>query len=317
MTKPKSTKKNLKKSSIKLAYLSALICLATFLNTVYAVEELSVIQTISKNRKSFVIAKGARDGIIHGQEMIYANDNVSIVCRVKEISRDFSLWVPVDRDANVPFRKDEIVNVNSVVYGNVALNIAGAPYLVNEITVARAYDHFRTKNNFSAKLSFNRGLSQSSAFVSEDKNSSRTGFNVEGHYHYRFMQEFEMGVGLRHDRENYRIKNPQLDIPTTRTLLMGSATYHFNPNPLNKNSYYITLAAGIGKSTTTVNEVNSNGNVTILPEVRIGYIVPLKRKLAMVFEGSFESIAATEEFDDGSVQTTNINNMKFSIGLRF
>ena len=43
-------------------------------------EELMVVQTVSKDRRSFVIAKGVKDGVARGQEIIYANDNVSILC---------------------------------------------------------------------------------------------------------------------------------------------------------------------------------------------------------------------------------------------
>ena len=310
----------MKLNKITLSTIFSLALLASSIgltNSANAKEELSVIQTVSKNRKSFVVAKGAKDGIIMGQEMIYANDNVSIVCRVQEISRDFSLWVPVDTKANVPFIKDEIVNLNSVVYGNVALNIVGAPYLVNDISVAKKFEHFRIENNYSIKFGLNRGLSQSSASVSEDKNSSRTGYMFEGYYHYRFMPEFEMAAGFRYDGEVYRIHKPELDIPTKRMILMGSLTYHFTQNPENKNNYYLTLAAGIGKSKTTINQIEASGQVRILPEVKLGYLVPFKRKTAMVTELSVESISTTEKFSTGENQTTNIINMKASIGLRF
>lgn len=279
-------------------------------------EELQVIQAISRDKKSFVIAKGAKDGVVYGQEMIYANDNVSIVSRVKEISRDFSLWEPVDKDANVPFRKDEIVNVNAAVYGNVALNITGAPYLINDISVAKRYELFRVKNNISLKIGLNRGLSQSSAYVSEDKNSTRMGQVIEAAYHYRFLPRFEMQAGIRYDNETYTIENPELDIPTRRTIALIGATYHFT-NPTEKNNYYITVLAGLGKMQTDISGVKATGSVNILPEVRFGKIIPMSRRWAFFMEGSIEAIAATEEFNDGTKQTTNITNMRASVGIRF
>jgi hypothetical protein len=37
----------------------------------------------------------------------------------------------------------------------------------------------------------------------------------------------------------------------------------------------------------------------------------------MIFEGSVESLSASETFPDGTSQVTNILNAKLTIGLRF
>lgn len=284
---------------------------------VFSKEELAVIQTISKNRRSFVVAKGVKDGILQGQEVIFANDNVSIVCKATEVNRDFSLWAPVDRTVTIPFNKDEIVSSNSTVYGSIALDIAGIPGMVPDKNINDVYKKFRTENNFSVKASYNKGLAQSSSSVSEEKNSGRVGYNFSGEYHYRFMPEFEMSVGARYDSEVYRIEEPELDIPTSRIMATIAATYHFVNFSDNEKNFYLTLAAGIGRSQTTVDEETSTGIVTILPEAKLGYLLPLSKKTAMVFEASVESINSTESFTDGEDQTTSILNMKATIGLRF
>lgn len=284
---------------------------------IHAREELTVVQTVSKNRRSFVIAKGIKDGIIRGQEIVFANDNVSIVCRASEVNRDFSLWVPIDQKITIPFNKEDIVSSNSTVYGNVALEVVGDTGLAPKDNPVEVYKKFRTMNNFSLSASYNKGLAQSSSSVDEEKNSSRTGYNFAAQYHYRFMPEFEMSAGARIDNEVYRIEDPELDIPTSRILATLGATYHFVNFTSSKNNLYLTLAAGIGRSETTVDGEKISGIVTLLPEARVGFLMPLSSGLAMVLEGSVESLSSTETFSDGSDQTTNILNMRASIGIRF
>ena len=126
-----------------------------------------------------------------------------------------------------------------------------------------------------------------------------------------------MSAGLRLDNEVYRIEQPELDIPTRRIMGVVAATYHFVNFSDNKNNFYLTVAAGIGQSETTVNDEKSSGVVTLIPEARLGYIMPFAKSVAMIFEGSVESLSATESFPDGTKQTTNTLNMKASIGLRF
>jgi hypothetical protein len=96
-----------------------------------------------------------------------------------------------------------------------------------------------------------------------------------------------------------------------------AATYHLLNFTTDKNNFYLTLAAGIGKSETTVNSSVSSGTVTLLPEARIGYLMPFSPSVAMIFEGSVESLSAHEKFSDSSEQVTNMLNLKFTIGLRF
>ncbi len=281
-------------------------------------EELMVVQTVSKDRHSFVVARGVKDGVLKGQEIIYANDNVSILCKAQEVNRNYSLWVPIDPNVNIPFNKEEIISYNSHAYGNVALDIVGD---VNNLTPAvnyyEVFRKFRSSNNFSMRASLNRGLSQSSSDVSTDKNTNRTGYTFAIDYNYRFMPEFEMTVGGRIDNEVYRLSGVQLDIPTHRTMLTVATTYHLLNFSTDKNNIYLTLAAGIGKSETTVNGEISSGTVTLLPEARIGYLMPFTPSVAMIFEGSVESLSAHENFSDSSEQVTNMLNLKFTIGLRF
>lgn len=297
----------------------SILCLS---NILYSAEipreELTVVQAVSKNRKSLVLSKGIKDGVLRGQEVIFANDNVSILCKAIEVNRSFSLWAPVDKYVNIPFMKEDIISYNSHAYGNVSLDIVGnANNITPELDYDVIYSRFRTSNNTSIKASMNRGLSQSSSDVSADKNSGRSGYAFSAEYNYRFMPEFEISFGGRIDNEVYRLTDPQLDIPTSRVLATIAATYHLMNLTSNKNNFYLSVAAGLGKSTTTVNDETSTGSVTLLPEARLGYIMPFSKSTALILEGSIESLSATEKFADESEQVTNILNVKFTLGLRF
>jgi hypothetical protein len=297
--------------------------LSSFSNALLAKEELTVVQTVSKDRRSFVISKGLKDGISKGQEIVFATDNVSIVCKATLVNRDFSLWTPLDRTITIPFNKEEIVSANSTVYGNVALDIVGSPEAIKGVSVlpgernADEYIDFVNKNSFLAKLGYNRGLSQTSSSVSEDKSTTRIGYGIGLEYNWRLRPDFEIGLGGRIDNEVFRITDPELDISTNRIMMITSATYHLLTGPKEKNNFYFSIAAGFGKSTTTVSEEKATGAVTLLPEARVGYLMQFSRTTAMVFEGSIESLSTKEQFTDGSEQTSNARNIKFSIGLRF
>jgi hypothetical protein len=281
-------------------------------------EELMVVQTVSKDRRSFVVSKGVKDGVSRGQEIIYANESVSILCKAIEVNRDYSLWTPVDRNVNIPFNKEDFVSFNSHAYGSVSLDIVSdINNLVPEQDPDIEFKKFRTSNNFSLKASLDKGLFQSSSDVSADKNSTRTGYSFAVEYNYRFMPEFEMSLGGRLDNEVYRITMPELDIPTTRTMATIAATYHVMSLSKDKNNFYLTIAAGIGSSKTVINEETASGYVTLLPEARIGYLMPFSRSMALLFEGSVESLSAHEAFADGTEQVTNILSTKLTIGLRF
>lgn len=281
-------------------------------------EELMVVQTVSKNRGSFVINKGIKEGVIKGQEVIFANENVSILCKAQEVNRSYSLWIPIDRNITIPFNKEDFVSYNTHAYGNVALDIVGdINNLTPEVNYEEIFKKFRSSNTYSLKGSYEQGLSQSSSDVSADNNSKRTGYNFTLDYNYRFLPEFEMSGGIRYDSEIYRLNTINLDIPTNRIMGTISATYHLTNLSKNKNNFYLSLAAGIGKSTTTVNGSNSTGIVTLLPEARVGYLMPFSPKVAMIFEGAVESLNAHESFKDSAEQVTSILNVKFTLGLRF
>lgn len=294
-----------------------LLILASSPGQLQAKEELTVVQTVARDRRSFVVGKGIKDGVLKNQEAIFANENVSIVCKAIEVNRNFSMWVPIDSLITIPFKKEEIVSSNSAVYGNVALDVATDESLIPKESVNAEYRKLRLEDNFALMIGYNKALSQSTSAVAEDQTSTGVGFNFIVEYNSRFMPEFELNYGFRYDKDVYRVEDQQLDVPTTRLMGTLGATYHFvNFSEDNKN-VYVSLVLGIGQSKTDVSGTVSSGIVTLLPEVRLGYIVPFTKTKALVFEAAIDSLSSTEEFSSGAEQTTNVVNLKGSIGLRF
>lgn len=300
-----------------------------WINAIWAKDELVIIQAVSKTRRSFVIGKGIRDGIVSEQEIVFSNNNVSLVCRASEVNREYSLWVPVDKTILVPFLKDQIVSAQTDLESNLTPREIGkikTEYSnILDLKVEKpdtsfhddSIKKFRIENNISLKGGFNRSLTQSSSAVEEDKNRIRNGYNLVVEYHRRLIPQLEIGMGARFDYELYHIKEPELDIPTKRLMAQFSLTYHFLKFATNKNNFYVSIAGAVGQSETIVNEETAKGQVLILPEIRFGMLMPVSSVYAAVFETSIESVSANETFADDSKQKTNLINFRLSAGIRF
>ena len=78
-------------------------------------DELVIIQAVSTTKKNFVVRRGFDQGISVGQESLFSTSSFSVLCRAVEVTRQHSLWVPLDKRANVPFdRKDYVTFSNNV-----------------------------------------------------------------------------------------------------------------------------------------------------------------------------------------------------------
>lgn len=285
------------------------------LNFLWAKEELHVVQAVSKTKRSFVLTKGINDGVSIGQEVIISNENVNIVCRAIEVNRNYSLWEPVDKNVNVPFKRDSIISFNSHSFGNIALNIDNIELPEN---FKKEFSYFRDSNNWSVGYAYSVGLYQTSSEVSRENSTRRKGSQFMGEYHWRFRPEFEMAAGFRYDQEVSRIDSGgNVDIESSRILLTASMTYHLLDFSSGNNNWYVTLTGGIGNASTTINEETSKGNAFLIPELRFGYLVPFTRTKALRTEISVENVTSSEEFSGGGSQNNSIVNTKFSVGLRF
>ena len=285
---------------------------------VLAAEELVVVQTVSTDQKSFVIAKGLKDGISKGQELIFANDNISLVCKAIEVNHNYSYWYPINENVTVPFLREEIVSTNSHFYGSIGLGlVADENKLIETFESKKEFDRFRTSNHFSLRGSMGAGLAQSTSSVSTDQNPKGYAYDVSLEYDVRLQPEFEIGFGMRRDSDIYRLSTTALDIPTTRLMAVAVATYHFVNWSNSKNNLYISLLGGFGTSKTVVSETTNSGTAAIIPQVRLGYIMPFSKQSAMLFEVSVESTSAKETLPDSTVQKSSYTNAKATIGITF
>jgi hypothetical protein len=305
---------------MKYLFLFLIFCFQ--LNFAFAREELLVIQTVSNDLKSFVIGKGIKDGISEGQELIFANENVSLVCKAIAVNRDFSYWKPLNQNMNVPFLREEIVSANSHIYGSIALDLTSAQNkLLEKLEVKpenkNEFEDYLKNNHYALRGSIGAGFNQNSSSVTADQNPRSYVFDLSFEYDVRTKPELEIGFGLRYDNDVYRLTNPTLDIPTTRILGIVAATYHFINWSPNKNNIYVSILAGLGTSSTVVNQAKNTGYATVLPQVRLGYLVPFTNSSALLFEGSVESISAKETLPNGTIQTSSSANAKGTIGFTF
>lgn len=303
------------KSMNKFFYLMVFSLLVTIAPPSHAREELQVVQAVSSSKRSFVLTKGINEGVSLGQEVIVSNENVNIVCRAIEVNRNYSLWEPVDKRVNVPFKRDEIISFNPHSFGNIALNIDNIEL---PESYKKEFSYFRESDYWSVAYAYTLGLYQTSSEVSRENSTRRKGSQFQGEYHWRFRPEIELAGGLRYDSEVSRIDSGgNVDIESSRILATLSMTYHLFDLSSGNNNWYVTLTGGIGNASTTINEETSKGRAYLIPELRVGYLVPFTRTKALRLEASVENITSAESFDSGGEQNNSIVNSKLSVGLRF
>ncbi len=274
-----------------------------------AKEELVIIQAISTEQKSFVIHQGRNEGIYPGQEALFSTNDISVIAIVKESTRLNSLWVLADKEANVPFVRDETVIVNF-----------DTASIFTEIRNAREKLKYRPKMKYASltiRGNLTYALYQSITETDAERETTRGGVQGEINFGLYIDPTYEIALGLRADKEKETQTSPSLDIPTTRYFFEAEMFYHFEEKRRTFKHYYISVGAGIGQSHTTISESKSAGNSYLLPFVRLGIHDNLSRQYAAIYELSFESLSSQEKFVDNDAQTTNIINAKLGIGFKF
>jgi len=278
--------------------------------SVQADDELLLIQAVSTSGKTFVIRKGAEEGVSIGQESLFSTKNASFTAVVKEVNRFFSLWQLKDNRGAVPFAKGNYVtytnNIENVWTELPKLHAAPKEELI-----------FRQKFGWLVRGNYSLAVSESVSETDDQKTADRIGFQFEGFFTNRFAVHWEWAVGLRFDRENATLNEPALDVPTSRYMLAAEFLYHFSPSRGSDNNLYVGAGVAYGISNTTIDDSVSTGTTLVLPSIKAGYINRITNNYALVFEGSVEALAQSESFEDTEAQTTNIVNSKFSVGVRF
>lgn len=282
--------------------------LLSFSNFVLA-EKIIIIQSVSDTQKTFVVQLGKKDGINQGQESLFSTEDVSLAARAVEVSRYFSLWELRDKNARIPFLKE-----NFVVFSNSIQNIySEIPLLKGRFTKAA----YVPTHHWIIRMSFSETLSESSSEADDQISATRRGYQIEGMWQKELNKKFSWGVGARMDNEVGLITDPALEIPTTRLFAIAELSYNFPRFEDSKNHIYASVGLGYGTTTSEINRISGTGTAWALPVARIGVQNNNFNSLAWLFEAVFESITSQEIFEDGQQQTTNFINAKFGIGVKF
>jgi hypothetical protein len=298
-----------------------LIIFITFLfsaNEACAQDELVVIQAVSTTKKTFVLNRGARDGVSLHTESLFSTRDVALAARAVEVSREHSLWELNDKRATFPFEKGQLVNFNRN-QTNVWSEVADVRERIEGVNrEQQLFERYHgATHSIGAKMALSNTFYESISETDSERQPDRGGFTLEGLYHYRFNERLEMGLGARIDRENAVITDPDLTIPSTRFFAIAELSYHFAQNRRSLNNWYTTVGAGVGRSQTEVDDAVSTGLATLLPYVRVGYLIRQQRRLAFQLETSIEAVSTKESFLDTKEQTTNLVNAKVGVGIRF
>jgi hypothetical protein len=274
-------------------------------------DELVIVQSVSSTQKTFVIRRGAEDGVVVGQESLFSTEKISLRMKALEVSRFFSLWALSEPRASIPFIKNDFITYTNNLD---RISIEVSTLVDNE----KEYSEIILRDDFwifRTAISFTFFESISSTEANND--SSRGGYQFEIFRPKQLYNQIEWAWGLRYDTESVILKDTNLEIPSNRILGMVEFIYNFPVFKRTNDNIYASLGGGIGSSSTTINGETSSGYAIVTPVVRIGYNKAYSSNLVFLLEGTGEAISTTEVFASGEEQTTNLVNIKFTFGVKF
>lgn len=283
------------------------------IKTNFGEENLVIIQSISSSRRSFIIHRGAKDGISTNQLALFSTEKVSLLCRAIEVAHDHSLWKVDEPMASIPFQKRQFV-VYTPSLETIWTKIPSLKdVLQKQIRVALA----KPKPYWLIRGAMSYGLYESVSETDAESTRRRTGQQVEMLWNFNFSKNLDWGLGARIDNEKALLSVEDLVVESRRMFAISELTYTFPPIGGTKNYFYMTATVGLGTSSTTINDNTSSGSAGILPAFHIGLATNTTENNYFMIEAVLESIAVKESFQDGTEQDTNIVNAKLALGFRF
>lgn len=273
-------------------------------------DELLVIQAVSKTGQTFIVRKGAEQGVQVGQTSLFSTENSSFAAMAIEVNRFFSQWRIKEGRGAVPFVKGEYITFNN------NLNSVWSEIPKIQMRPADETD-FIERNYFMARGSYSYGLDETTSDADDDKTISRSGFQGEFLYFSNFYPQVHIGGGLRIDRDIFSIQEPSLEIYTTRVMAAVEFQYHLRPFERSRDNLYFGLGMAYGRSSTQIEESVSTGTSFVLPTVKVGYVNNLSKRYDMVVELALETLNQDESFVNEDTQNTQITSTKIALGLRF
>ena len=288
---------------------SLILVIIVFLTPYTRADEMVRVQTISKDRLTFVVGLGKGDGIMAGQQSLFSTRKISLSARAVEVSRYFSLWELSEKDSVVPFKKGQTISYSKKV-NSIFLEIPRL-YKVQD-------DSFhKEKNYWVGKWYYSLSLSESVSGASSSDQLLRTGTHFEINYLKDWTTKLDWSFGVRYDREVSKRQNPGIEVPNTKFFAIGDIYYHFSRFGESKVNPYLSLGIGIGYSITSISSSISKGYAIILPSIKGGFQTEFSENKFLLAEATIESVSSTETFSSGIEQKTSTLNAKASIGYKF
>ena len=282
-------------------------------------EQLIVIQAVSRDKKSFIIRKGATDGVVTGRESLFTNEGTSIAAKPIEITREHSLWTISDPRGIVAFEQGDIISFSNGVH-NIHDSI---PRLKFDPDYRRRLQEeaIRNRQNMAiARTNFSFSLQETITDTSVQRESLRTGVQYEGLYGFPVSTITDLALGLRFDREVSSQISPTLRVLNTRLFVIGELLFNVNALSLYlkevPEEIYAGIGGGFGLSQNDIDTVSSKGNAIAFPVVKVGYRKAFNRRYDLLIEGSTEYVRTKERFPNAREQETSVLNVKLALGLR-
>ena len=285
-------------------------------------DELVTIQAVSENKKTFIIRKGAIDGVVAGRQSLFSSDKFTLVASPIETTREHSHWKLADPRGIVPFEKGDIVAYTNAIY-NLSMEI---PVLKHDAEYrSRLKREWNKAHSFLGKYIFRAAasfaLNETITDVSPEKNIQRSGMHYEGFYVFDFHEAANFALGLRYDREISDHEIPSFGAETNHYFALGEFLFHvdllsryFVGQP---RTIYMGIGGGLGISQSRISTTDATGYGVLFPTVRMGYQKLLNKDYALLFEGIVEHIRTNEKLSGLQNQASSILNVKFAIGLKF
>ena len=277
-------------------------------------EKLIVIQTVSESKKTMVVRLGRANQIRPGMKALFSTDKVSLLMSAVEAGRNNSLWKLDDTATRIPFERGEFV-----VFNNSTESLFDQiPSLKKRLLAEIRRRNYIPKPYWVLRGNGTYGVYESTSDITTNRVETRIGTQFElTNYHF-FDRRIDWGWGLRGDIELAVLeKEPRLKIPTTRFLFMGEFLYHFPFLKTEISHFYAGLGVGLGPSITKVSDAISTGYAVSIPVMRLGLQTKISKDYTLLSEIIAEGVSMQESFDDGTEQTTNIANIKLSLGFKF
>lgn len=285
--------------------------------------ELLIVQTVTSTKKSFVVRKGSKDGIMPGQLAVFSTKKISILAKAVIAKRDFSMWTPTEEGMLIPFSQGKFVVFSS---GSESLE-TNIPQLakkkeVSKISTAKLDKKALTspyeKENyfFILRGSYSAAAHESTTDVSPGFYSDRAGTQYELLIERRLSADTLIGFGIRVDNESFSIPSQDLQVTTQRNFFMLEMTYEFPKFDNFSKNLYASLELGYGKNATSVNDEQLSGTSYVMPGIHIGLQSRIFGNNFFIFDLAIESVVDQQDSDANNPQTTSIVNSKFGIGLK-